>query len=78
MRSHPKVGANACPRCLMIHRIERGLPVAQASETAGWSERSAYKKRRRWREVGSVGIGWESPPFANRGRFSLDEFCISD
>jgi transposase len=62
----------------MIHRIEKGLAVAQAAERAGWSERAAYKKLRRWREEGSTGLGWESSPFAIRGRFSLDELWFSD
>ena len=56
MRPHPKAKGNAYQRCLMIQRIEGGLPVAQAAEMAGWSERTAYKWLRRWREEGSAGL----------------------
>lgn len=56
MRPHPKAKGNAYQRRLMIRRLEAGLSVAEAAERAGWSERTAYKWLRRWREEGEAGL----------------------
>jgi transposase InsO family protein len=40
----------------MIRRVEAGMSVAEAAERAGWSERTAYKWLRRWREEGEAGL----------------------
>jgi len=56
MRPHPRAKGNAYQRRLMIERIEGGMPVPRAAAMAGWSERTAYKWLRRWREEGEAGL----------------------
>ena len=57
MRPHPKAKGNPYQRQLFIRRVlERGWSVAEASEAAGWSERTGFKWLRRFREEGAPGL----------------------
>jgi len=57
MRPHPKAKGNPYQRRLFVRRVlEEGWSVAEASEAAGWSERSGFKWLRRWREAGLFGF----------------------
>lgn len=57
MRPHPKAKGNPYQRKLFIRRVlEENWSVAEASELAGWSERTGYKWLRRWREEGEAGL----------------------
>ena len=57
MRPHPKAKGNPYQRQLFIRRVwEQGWCVAEASEAAGWSERTGYKWLRRFREHGEAGL----------------------
>lgn len=56
MRPHPRAKGNAYQRRLMIERIEVGMAVAEAAAMAGWSERTAYKWLRRYREESEAGL----------------------
>jgi transposase InsO family protein len=41
----------------MVRRVrEQGWSVAEASQAAGWSERTGFKWLRRWREEGDAGL----------------------
>lgn len=57
MRPHPKAKGNPYQRKLFVRRVlEQGWSVAEASEAAGWSERTGYKWLRRFREEAEVGL----------------------
>jgi transposase InsO family protein len=57
MRPHPKAKGNPYQRRLFVQRVlEQGWSVAEASEAAGWSERTGYKWLRRFREEGEAGL----------------------
>ena len=57
MRPHPHAKGNPYQRKLFVRRVlERGWSVAEASEAAGWSERTGYKWLRRWREEREPGL----------------------
>jgi transposase InsO family protein len=62
MRPHPKAKGNPYQRRLFIRRVlEESWSVAEASELAGWSERTGYKWLRRWREEGEAGLADRKP-----------------
>ncbi len=57
MKVHPNAKGTANSRQLMVRRIaEQGWSVADAATAAGYSERSAYKWLRRYREEGPEGL----------------------
>jgi transposase InsO family protein len=57
MRPHSNAKGNPYQRKLFIRRVlEQRWSVAEASELAGWSERTGYKWLRRWREEGEEGL----------------------
>ena len=57
MRPHPKAKGNPYQRNLFIRRVlEEGWSVAEASEAAGWSDRTGFKWLRRFREEGPAGL----------------------
>ena len=57
MRPHPKAKGNPYQRKLFVRRVlEQGWSVAEASEAAGWSERTGYKWLRRFRDEGEDGL----------------------
>ena len=57
MRPHPKAKGNPYQRKLFIRRVlEESWSVAEASEAAGWSERTGFKWLRRYREEGVAGL----------------------
>lgn len=58
MRPHPRAKGNPYQRRLFVRRVVgEGWSIAEASEAAGWSERTGYKWLRRWREEGESGLG---------------------
>jgi transposase InsO family protein len=58
MRPHPKAKGNPYQRKLFCRRVlEQGWSVGEASEAAGWSERTGYKWLRRFRQEGEAGLG---------------------
>jgi transposase len=89
MRPHPKAKGNPYQRELFVRRVlEEGWSVAEASEAAGWSERTGFKWLGRFREEGEVGLAdRRSGPRAARNRGlvcpeffgvgSLDSCCRS-
>lgn len=57
MRPHPRAKGNPYQRRLLVRRVlDQGWSVAEASEAAGWSERTGYKWLRRFREEGPGGL----------------------
>lgn len=57
MKVHSSAKGTATSRLLMVRRIENEQwSVAEAAEAAGYSERSAYKWLRRYREEGVSGL----------------------
>ena len=70
MRPHPRAKGNPYQRRLFIRRVtEEGMPVGEACEMAGWSERTGYKWLRRWKEEGEAGLlDRRSGPRAVRNR----------
>jgi transposase InsO family protein len=50
--------AKSCPasRALFVQRALSGMPVAQASELAGFSKQTGYKWLRRFRQDGALGL----------------------
>lgn len=57
MRPHPKAKGNPYQRRLFVRRVlEQGWSVAEASDAAGWSERTGFKWLRRFREEGEAGL----------------------
>jgi transposase InsO family protein len=57
MRPHPKAKGNPYQRKLFIRRVlEEDWSVAEASDAAGWSERTGYKWLRRFREEKEGGL----------------------
>lgn len=57
MRPHPKAKGNPYGRRLFVRRVlEQSWSVAEASEAAGWSERTGFKWLRRFREEGEAGL----------------------
>ncbi len=57
MRPHPKAKGNPYQRKLYLRRVlEESWSVAEASDAAGWSERTGYKWLRRFREDGEAGL----------------------
>ncbi|MEE8581980.1 MAG: leucine zipper domain-containing protein, partial [Myxococcota bacterium] len=57
MRPPPKAKGNPYQRRLFVRRIQdQGWSVAEASEAAGWSERTGFKWLRRWREESEEGL----------------------
>lgn len=50
--------ARSCPasRILLVQRIQGGMPVTSAAEAAGVSRRTAFKWKRRHREVGEAAL----------------------
>jgi len=57
MRPHPKAKGNPYQRRLFIRRVlDESWSVAEASEAAGWSERTGYKWLQRFREEGKEGL----------------------
>ena len=57
MRPHPKAKGNLFQRKLFVRRVlEEHWSVAEASEAAGWSERTGFKWLRRYREQGEAGL----------------------
>lgn len=57
MRPHPKAKGNPYQRRLFLRRVlDQGWSVAEASEAAGWSERTGFKWLRRFREEGEAGL----------------------
>lgn len=57
MEQHPNAKGNANSRHLMVQRIQRGgWSVAEAAAAAGYSERSAFKWLRRFRDEGPEGL----------------------
>jgi transposase InsO family protein len=57
MRPHPRAKGNLYQRRLFVRRVlEQGWSVAEASDAAGWSERTGFKWLRRFREEGEVGL----------------------
>lgn len=57
MRPHPKAKGNPYQRKLLIERIlDEDWSVSDASDAAGWSERTGFKWLRRFREEGEAGL----------------------
>ena len=57
MRPHPKSKGNPYQRKLYLRRVlDESWSVAEASDAAGWSERTGYKWLRRFREDGEAGL----------------------
>lgn len=57
MRPHSNAKGNPYQRKLFVRRVlEQGWSVAEASEAAGWSERTGFTWLRRWREEGEAGL----------------------
>ena len=57
MRPHPKAKGNPYQRRLFIQRVlDEGWSVAEASDAAGWSERTGFKWLRRFRKEGEAGL----------------------
>jgi transposase InsO family protein len=72
VRVHPNAKGTANSRLVMVRRIEEeGWSVADAAEAAGYSERSAYKWLRRYRDQGFEGLAdRSSAPHRVPGRTS--------
>jgi transposase InsO family protein len=70
MRPHPKAKGNPYQRRLFIRRVlEEGWSVPEASEAAGWSDRTGYKWLRRFRGEGESGLAdRRSGPLQARNR----------
>ena len=70
MRPHPKAKGNPYQRELFVRRVlEEGWSVAEASDAAGWSERTGFKWLGRFREEGEAGLAdRRSGPRAARNR----------
>lgn len=57
MRPHPKAKGNPYQRRLFVRRVlDEGWSVVEASDAAGWSERTGFKWLRRFREEGEEGL----------------------
>lgn len=57
MNSHKHARLAACGRALLCQRVlEQGWRVADASEAAGVSERTTYKRLARYRSEGMSGL----------------------
>jgi transposase len=53
MRPHPNAKGNPYQRKLFMQRVlDEGWSVLDASDAAGWSERTGFKWLRRFREEG--------------------------
>ena len=62
MRPHPNAKGNPYQRRLFVRRVlEENWSVAEASELAGWSERTGYKWLRRWKDEGEAGLSDRTP-----------------